>query len=483
MPDLRPVFFVIGLMTAALGMAMFAPMLVDFFDEGRSWRGFGVAGLFTTVFGAVMATATYTPKPNLRARGAFVLTVFAWIVLSLMASIPFMLEPMKLSFTDALFEATSGITTTGATVLTGLDDMPRGVLLWRAILQWIGGIGIIVTAMAILPMLNVGGMQLFRLESSDVGEKILPKAAGLAAGISGIYLLLTVLCMIGYLLTGMGGFDAVAHAMTTVATGGYSTSDASMGGFVDNGADIVCIIFMMAGAMPFGVYLIMATRGNFKAPFQDSQVRAFIVVMAALITVVAVSLYVSGQMSWLRGLRLSAFNTVSIVTGTGYATTDYQMWGPFAMGAFFGFMFIGGCAGSTACSLKIFRYQVAFEAMRAYLFKMPRRNAVAPLRYAGKPLPDSVVYSVMSYFFVFFMTIIIVAILLALIGLDPVTAWSGAGSAVANVGPGLGDIIGPAGNYQALPATAKWVLLIAMIIGRLEIITALVMFTPAFWRA
>ena len=337
--------------------------------------------------------------------------------------------------------------------------------------------------MAILPMLKVGGMQLFRLESSDVGEKILPKAAGLAAGISGIYLVLTLLCMIGYMLTGMNGFDAVAHAMTTVATGGYSTSDASMGGFMNDGADMVCMAFMMAGAMPFGVYLLMATRGDFAAPFKDSQVRAFILVMTALIAIMTLSVYLSGQMSWLRGLRLSAFNTVSIVTGTGYATTDYNAWGPFAAGAFFGFMFIGGCAGSTACSIKIFRYQVAFEAMRAYLFKMPRRNAVSPLRYAGKPLPETVIYSVMSYFFVFFMTIIVVAILLALIGLDPITAWSGAGSAVANVGPGLGDIIGPAGTYQDLPGSAKWVLLTAMIIGRLEIITALVMFSPAFWRA
>lgn len=483
MPDFRPVFFVIGLMTAALGVMMFAPMLVDLLDERRSWRAFGVAGLFTTIFGAVMATATYTPKPDLRARGAFVLTVFAWIVLSLMASIPFMLEPMKLSFTDALFEATSGITTTGATVLTGLDDMPRGVLLWRALLQWIGGIGIIVTAMAILPMLNVGGMQLFRLESSDVGEKILPKAAGLAAGISGIYLVLTTLCVIGYMLTGMGGFDSVAHAMTTLSTGGYSTSDASMGGFVDNGADIISVAFMMAGAMPFGMYLIMVTRADLKAPMRDSQVRAFLIVIVALITVMTLFVYLSENVSWMRSFRLAAFNTVSVVTGTGYATTDYNAWGPFAASAFFCFMFIGGCAGSTACSVKIFRYQVAFEAMRAYLFKMPRPNAVAPLRYAGKPLPESVVYSVMGYFFVFFMTVIITAVLLSLTGLDPVTAWSGAGSAVANVGPGLGDVIGPAGTYQDLPGTAKWILLSAMIIGRLEIITALVMFTPAFWRA
>lgn len=483
MPDLRPVFFVIGLMIAALGVSMFAPMAVDLAYNDRSWRAFGISGLLTTLLGAATALATYTPKPDLRAKGAFLLTVLSWVALSGFAAVPFLMDPMKLSLTDALFEATSGITTTGSTILTGLDDMPKGVLLWRAILQWIGGVGIIVTAMAILPMLKVGGMQLFRLESSDMGEKILPRAASLAAGIGGIYILLTALCAIGYMVTGMNGFDAVAHAMTTLATGGYSTSDASMGGFIDDGADLVCIAFMMAGGMPFGIYLLLATRGDWRAPFKDSQVRAFVIVMIALIAMMTFYLWFASEITQSRALRLSAFNVVSIVTGTGYATTDYNAWGPFAMAAFFAFMFIGGCAGSTACSIKIFRYQVAFEALRGYLFKMLRQHAIVPLRYGGRPLPESVVYSVMSYFFLFFMTFAAVAIALSVIGLDPVTAWSGAGSAVANVGPGLGDIIGPAGTYETLPSSAKWILLIAMIVGRLEIVTALVVMTPAFWRS
>lgn len=483
MLDLRPVFFVIGLMTAALGLAMFVPMVVDMAYEGRSWVAFAISGGLTTLIGAALAFATYTPVPDLRARGAFVLTVFAWITLSIMSALPFLFDPMKLSFTDAMFEATSGITTTGSTVLTGLDDLPKGVLLWRAILQWIGGIGIVVTAMAVLPMLKVGGMQLFRLESSDMGEKILPRAASLAAGISYIYLGLTVMCAVGYMLTGMSGFDAAAHAMTTVATGGYSTSDFSMGGFMDNGADLVCIAFMMAGGMPFGVYLLLTTRGQFSAPFKDPQVRAFFVIMTVLIVMITAALYLSDQMGFARGLRLAAFNTVSIVTGTGYATADYNGWGPFAVTAFFSFMFIGGCAGSTACSIKIFRYQVAFEAMRGYLFRMPRQNAITPLRYGRQALPDSVVYSVLSYFFVFFISFILLAVLLSILGLDPITAWSGAGSAIANVGPGLGEIIGPAGTYQNLPNSAKWALLSGMIIGRLEIITALVLLSPAFWRA
>lgn len=479
---MRPVIFVIGLMVCALGVLMFAPMVVDYLYDDRSWQTFAVSGILTTLLGAVMAMATYTPDPDLRARGAFLLTAASWVALSAVAAIPFIMEPMGLSFTDAFFEATSGITTTGATVLTGLDDLPKGVLLWRAILQWIGGVGIIVTAMAVLPMLKIGGMQLFRLESSDMGEKILPRAASIAAAIGLIYLVLTIGCTVGYMMAGMNGFNAVAHAMTTVATGGYSTSDASMAAFSDGGADLVCIAFMMAGAMPFGVYLLMG-RGNLKAPLRDSQVQAFLVIMTALIALITVGLWVSSNYPPTQALRLAAFNTVSIVTGTGYATADYNAWGPFAMAAFFVFMFVGGCAGSTACSIKIFRYQVAFEAMRAYLFKMPQQNAVAPMRYGGKPLPEAVVYSVLSYFFLFFMTFALVAFILSFLGLDPITAWSGAGSAVANVGPGLGDIIGPAGTYQPLPSSAKWVLMVAMIVGRLEIVTALVVLTPAFWRA
>jgi trk system potassium uptake protein TrkH len=482
MPDLRPVFFVIGLMLAALGLAMFIPMVVDMGFKGRSWAAFAMSGIFTTLVGAILALISYAPRPVLPARGAFLLTVLSWVVLSVFAAMPFLMSPTNMSVTDALFEATSGITTTGSTIMTALDDQPKGILMWRAILQWIGGVGIIVTAMAVLPMLRIGGMQLFRLESSDMGEKILPRAASLAAAIGGIYILLTLVCAAGYILVGMSPFDAAAHAMTTLATGGYSTSDLSMGGFMDNGADLVCIAFMMAGGMPFGVYLLML-RGDLRAPLKDPQVRTFILTVMAFIALITASLLLQSEMSGSRALRLSAFNTVSIITGTGYATTDYNGWGSFAIAAFFAFMFIGGCAGSTACSIKIFRYQVAFEALRVYILRMPRQHVVAPMRYGNKPLPEPVVYWVMSYFFLFFMTFALGAILLSIIGLDPLTAWSGAGSAIANVGPGLGDIIGPSGTYQPLPDMAKWVLMGGMIVGRLEIVTALVILTPSFWRA
>lgn len=482
MPDMRPVFFVIGLMVSALGALMFVPAGVDYLYGDISWPAFLISGILTLLFGGVMALAARSPDAQLRARGAFILTTMAWVALSFVAAIPLYLSPINVSFINALFESVSGITTTGSTVFTGLDDMPKGVLMWRALLQWIGGVGIIVTAMAIMPMLKVGGMQLFRLESSDMSDKILPKAASIAAAIGLIYLGLTVLCAIGYKWVGMNGFDAVAHSMTTIATGGYSTSDASLGGFMDNGADLVAIAFMLAGALPFGVYLL-AVRGNGRAAVMDPQMRAFLVVIAGLIAMITVFLWFSSTYGRLESLRLAAFNTISIVTGTGFATADYNGWGPFAVSAFFAFMFIGGCAGSTACSIKIFRYQVAFEALRAYLFKMPRPNAVSPMRYGGNPLPEAVVYSVMGFFFLFLSCFAVGAAALSMTGLDPITAWSASGTAIANVGPGLGDIIGPAGNFESLNNPAKWILMAGMLLGRLEIVTALVLLTPSFWRA
>lgn len=480
--DLRPVFFIIGLMLTGLGIFMFIPMLVDLAMESRSWGAFAMSGIFTTLVGGVMALATYSKDMRLGSRGAFILTALSWVMLSLFSAIPFLMDPAKMSLTDAIFEATSGITTTGATVMTGLDDKPQGILFWRAILQWIGGIGIIATAMAILPMLQVGGMQLFKDESTSVSDKIFVRPTKVALYITSTYLGLTILCAIGYSMTGMNPFNAAAHAMTTLATGGYSTSDLSMAGFMNEGADIICMVFMLAGAMPFGLYLLFAT-GHFKAGFRDPQVRTFLGIIAVFSLIVASWLWVTTDMEQLRALRFSAFNTISIVTGTGYASADYNSWGPFAVAAFFIFMFIGGCAGSTACSIKIFRYQVAFEAMWAYLKQMPRPNMIVPMRYGGKPLPEAVVHSVMSYFFLFFATFALTATILSVLGLDAMTAWSGAGSAVANVGPGLGEIIGPTGTYQPLSSPAKWVLLTAMLIGRLEIITALVVMTPAFWRS
>jgi len=479
--DLRPVLLVIGVLVAALGAAMLAPMAADIAVGSENWRAFATAGSLTGFSGVALALANWGQGLRLTVRAAFLLVTLTWVALAAFGAIPLVIGELELTVTDAFFEATSGLTTTGSTVLIGLDAMPPGVLLWRAILQWIGGIGIIVTALAVLPMLRVGGMQLFRLESSDRSEKLLPRATQIAAFIGVIYVGLTSACAIAYWATGMSAFDAVCHAMTTIATGGFSTSDRSMGAFMAGGSDIVGVVFMIAGGLPFVLYM-MAVRGQPGAFLRDSQARAFILAVAVIVVTLTVYLWAADLHEPGRGVRLAAFNAVSVMTGTGYATADYGLWGGFAAAFFFGLMFVGGCAGSTSCSIKIFRYQVAFMAMRAYVMEMARPNVVARLRYNGRPVSDETVFSVLSFFFMFFFCFAVLAMLLSAMGLDLVTALSGAATSVANVGPGLGPIIGPAGTFQPLPDAAKWAMAAGMFIGRLEVVTVLVLLSPSYWR-
>ena len=482
MPDLRPVLYIIGLMLTALGLFMFVPLAVELVYGEEDWRAFAAAGFITVIFGLITALINYSPKMNLRARGAFLLTTSSWLVLALFAALPFVLLENSFSFTDAYFESMSGITTTGSTIMIGLDDAPKGVLIWRAMLQWYGGVGIIITAMAILPQLNIGGMQLFKTEWYDPMGKFLPRAGQIAAGIGFVYVVLSLVCALSYYLLGIDAFDAICLSMTTVATGGFANSDASFAAYADSGADIVASIFMVLGALPFAAY-VLALRGNPSALYKNQQTRGFLIILLILILSMTMYMVFNNYQSSAHPLRLAAFNTISIITGTGYSFGDFQAWGPLAISIFFSLMFIGGCAGSTSCSIKIFRFQVAFEALRAYLFKMPRPNAISPMRYGGQVLPKSAVYSVMGFFFVFMLCFAITALALTLTGLDDITALSSAATAITNVGPGLGDIVGPSGTFRTLPDSSKWIMAMAMIVGRLEIIPVLVLLSPSFWRA
>jgi trk system potassium uptake protein TrkH len=480
--SLRPVFFIIGLMVAALSVAMLAPAAIDAAAGAReSARAFFMASVLGAFIGTALALVNRGPVPTVSPRTAFVLTGGAWLALGIVAAIPMRMAGQGLDWTDALFEAISGLTTTGSTILTGLDVRPPGFLMWRAILQWIGGIGIIVTAMAFWPMLGVGGMQLFRLESSDASDKVLPRATEIAAAISLIYLILTLACAFAYRAVGLGWIDAFAHAMTTIATGGYSTSDQSIGGFMDQGADLIALVFMLMAAIPFGLFLL-AARGKPQAIWRDAQVRGFTLTVVVACTVLTLVLLASGAHGEVSAWRIATFNTVSIITGTGYATADYSQWGGAAEAAFFVFMFVGGCAGSTTCSVKIFRYQIAGSAIRRYLANLLSPNAVIPVRYNGRSVPDGTLHSVFGFFFVFFAVFAISATLLSALGLDLTTALSGAATSLANVGPGLGETIGPAGTFAPLSDPAKWVLTGNMFIGRLEVLTVLVLLTPRFWR-
>ncbi len=482
MSDLRAVLVVAGLMLLALAAAMGAPLLMEAASGGADAGAFGVAMLITGFCGGVLVLIARGPVEHLSVRGAFLVTTLSWLALTAFAAIPFALAQMPLSVTDAVFESMSGLTTTGSTVIMDLEAQSAGVLLWRAILQWIGGVGIVVTAIAVLPLLRVGGMQLFRMESSDTSEKMLPRATEIAGAITSIYVALTALCAFTYLALGMPAFDAVAHAMTTIATGGFSTKNASMGAFTDTGADIAAVVFMLAGALPFGLYML-AMRGQTLRALRDSQARAFLATALILTLFMTVYLVATGAAGDLGPLRAAAFNVVSVLTGTGYATANYALWGAPAAAFFFLLTFVGGCAGSTACGIKIFRFQVAGAAILTQARRMARPHAVVRLRFDGRVLPDETIRSVLSFMYVYLTLYATFAMILALLGLDTVLALSAAATAISNVGPALGPTVGPAGTFAPLPDAAKWVLAAAMLIGRLEVFAVLVLFSPRFWRS
>ena len=472
----------LGLLLSILAIVMLVPGVVDLVAGNPDWQIFAVSGAMTLFIGVSLALTSRTGRAKLNVRQAFVLTSLSWIVLTVFAALPFAFSQLDMSPTDAFFEAMSGITTTGATVIVNLDEAPQGLLLWRALLQWLGGIGIIVMALAVLPLLRVGGMQLFRMESSDQSEKAMPRAAQVAAAIGIIYLALTLIWAGVLWLAGLSGFDAITHAMTTIATGGFSTHDASIAHFNSATVDVVITLGMFMGSLPFLLYL-SAVQGRPGALFRDSQVQWFVTVLAVVIVLVAGWLWMDSGLSPLQAIQLSSFNVVSIMTGTGYATAGFDTWGSFAVPIFFFIMFIGGCAGSTTCGIKVFRFQVLYAAAKTQFENLAQPHGVFIPYYNRNPISDEVIMSVLSFFFVFGVTFAVLAMGLALLGLDFLTSISGAASAIANVGPGLGPIIGPEGNYVSLPDAAKWLLSSGMLLGRLELFTVMVLFTRAFWRA
>ncbi|MDG1117519.1 MAG: TrkH family potassium uptake protein [Flavimaricola sp.] len=483
MLDIRPVGYVIGLLVATLGLTMLGPLVADLSAGNGHWPVFLESSVITVMTGCLVALACSNGvrSGGLTLRQTFLLTSLVWLTLPTFGALPFMLGASNSSVTDAFFEAMSGITTTGSTVLTGIEDLPQGLLLWRGILQWVGGIGIIVMAMVFLPELKVGGMQVFRSEAFETMGKILPRAAEIASNISVIYVSLTVACALAYVASGMTPFDAAVHAMTTLSTGGFANSDASFGAY-GAGAHYVGTVFMFLAACPFVRY-VQLLAGDARPLWRDSQVRAFVTVIA--ICVVAISLSLARNIHGFNEIafRESLFNVVSIMSGTGYASADYMTWGPFCVTMFFFIGLIGGCAGSTACSVKIFRYQILFASIRSQISQLHSPHGVFEPRYDGRKVGEDVLNSVMAFFVVFIVSVGIVSVLLSLTGLDFITSVSGAATALANVGPGLGLEIGPAGNFAGLNDVAKWILSVAMFVGRLEMMVVLVLVTARFWRA
>ncbi len=482
MLDFRPILFILGILLTTLSIAMVLPALVDVAAGNLDWQVFLASAGLTLFIGVSLILTTRGGEMRIGIREAFVLTTTSWLGLTVFAALPFVFAGLNLSFADAFFEAMSGITTTGSTVIIGLDSAPPGILLWRALLQWLGGIGIIVTAVAVLPMLQVGGMQIFRMESSDTSDKVLPRAAQTSTAIGSIYLILTLVCAVGYWTAGMPGFDAVAHAMTTIATGGFSTSDNSIGVFDNAAIDTIAIVFMIVGSLPFVLY-VQAARGRPGGLWRDSQVRWFLAIVVALMVIVSLVLHLSEDFAFGDAVQKAAFNGVSIITGTGYATAAFDNWGTFALILFFVIMFIGGCAGSTTCGIKIFRFQVLYAIATMQMKRLLQPHGVFIPHYNRNPVTEEVALSVLGFVFFYILVFVLLSLGLSLLGLDFLTSISGAATAISNVGPGLGPTIGPMGTFADLPDAAKWMLSAGMLLGRLELFTVLIILTPAFWRS
>jgi trk system potassium uptake protein TrkH len=475
------VLLILGSLCLALAaLAGLTAMVSEFVYDDHVAESFLITTFVAGFLGGVLFLFGQDAQPEIDYRGAVALTAGAWIGLPLLAAIPFTSESVGLSWTNAVFETYSGVTTTGSTVMTGLDVTAPSILLWRALLQWVGGIGIIGLSIAILPFLRVGGMQLFQMESSTQSkDRVVARPSHLAGLIAGIYAGLTALCFAGYALTGLSGFEAITHAMTTVSTGGYSTHDASMGGF-SAGAQWVAILFMLAGALPFLAYVRFFSRSDGRRRGAYGEI-VLLLALVAIFTLLLVIAQHNLHSQPFEQLRLALFTTVSIITTTGYAAGDYQLWGPFAMATVFILTFLGGCAGSTAGGFKTFRLQIALKAVRRALNQASLPHSLVPERHGGQPLSDADVASVALFGGLYVGTFAVGAILLAGMGLDFETSITASATAIANVGPGLGEVIGPAGHFLSLPDPAKWLLCTIMLMGRLEIVVILLLFTPRFW--
>ncbi|MBM7073205.1 TrkH family potassium uptake protein [Shewanella sp. 202IG2-18] len=479
MINFRPVVFTLGTFLSMLSGFMLIPLGFALYYGEDTSVAFIQALAITSIFSSVCIHQGQKSKIQLDIREMFLLTSITWFVVSLFAALPFTFYH-GIGYTDAFFETMSGITTTGSTVFSGLDEMDHSILIWRSLLQWLGGIGFIVMAVAILPFLNVGGMRLFRTESSDWSDKSTPRTQDMAKNLFFIYILLSIACAVAYHQAHMNWFDAINHAMTTISTGGYSTSDKSMSGFSTQ-AQWVGTIFMAAGGLPLILFVQCIQQRSLKV-WRDEQVRGFL----KFITFVSVSLalwfWYTHDLTLIDALRLASFNVVSVVTTTGYGLTDYGQWGGVAYIVFLFLMFAGSCSGSTSGGMKIFRFQIAFAIMREQLKLQIHPNGVFTERYNGRTIKPDIVRSLVTFFFLYIGVVILLTIVLVLTGLDPVSSFSGSITAVSNVGPGLGPVIGPSGNFAGLTDTAKWALSIGMLLGRLEILTVAVLLHPKFWK-
>ena len=480
MSNYKTVFFTLGALQIILGLSMIVPILAQFFYNQLD-SGFISSGLVTIVFGVLFLLSNFDHDKKLNLPQAFLLTALSWLSIAVFGSLPFIFSEIELSITDAFFESMSGITTTGSTIITNLNETPKAILLWRGMLQWLGGIGIIVMAITLMPIMNIGGMQLFIISTSNTKEKILPKSKEISIRLIIIYLSLTLVCALFYKIFGMSFFDSIVHSMTTIATGGFSNYNESIGYFNSSLIELTSIVFIILGSIPFIAY-IKYLNGDKKIFLNDTQIKTFTKIVIFSILLLFFYLSIKNQSFFEVNLRAISFNVISILTGTGYVTQNFSDWGHFPLIYFVILMFIGGCAGSTACGIKIFRVQILYQFISNQLKKIIYPRGIFKIKYENNNVDDKFLASIMSFIFLYILIFFIITALLSTSGLNFITSLSAAATSISNVGPGLGDIIGPNGNFSQLSDVSKWILSLAMILGRLELFAVLVLFIPSFWR-
>ena len=481
MRDFRPILNIIGLLLCIESIALLIPMIFDYINNNEDWKQFFFISCLTFLIGLVLYVGFKNEKLKINLRQAFLLTILSWLVIALFGSLPFMYSSSSLNFTNAFFESVSGITTTGSTVISNFDSLSEGILIWRSLLQWFGGIGIIVLAVAILPTLQIGGMQLLHMEHDDPYEKTLPKINKFIFEIIFLYFGLTILCLFSYYFNGMNAFDSLIHSMTTISTGGFSNKSLSFGYFDSQTLESISILFMILGSLPFVIF-IKFIHGQKNSLFKDDQIRLFIFLLVSIVLISCFWVKHYLNIEWSSALRLTTFNITSILTGTGYTSTNYNNWGGFGLIIILMIMFIGGCAGSTTGGVKIFRFQILFRGVRLQIKKLTQPHAVFLMKFNKKTVTENTYTSIISFFFIYILLFILSSVILSFLGLDFLTALSASASAISNVGPGVGEIIGPNGNYSGINEIGKWVLAFTMLIGRLEIFTILVLFSKNFWK-
>ena len=480
MSNYKTVFFTLGILLIILGVAMIVPVVFQLiYNEFDST--FIASGIITITFGILFFLSNIDHLKLINTQQAFLLTALSWLSIATFGSLPFFFSGLNLSITDSFFESMSGITTTGATILNNIESSPKGILVWRSMLQWLGGIGVILMAITLMPIMNIGGMQLLKISAYDTSEKILPKSKEISKTLITVYISLTFLCALFYKIFGMNTFDSLTHSMTTIATGGFSNYDQSIGYFNNAYIEIVSIIFILLGSIPFILYIKFISDDK-KIIFKDEQVKLFFKLTLISILVLFIYLIIVNKSIFEIHLRSVIFNVVSILTGTGYVTKEFDQWGNFPLIFFLILMFVGGCAGSTTCGIKIFRVHILYYFIRNQLIKIIYPRAIINLKYNNSKVEDKLIASIISFIYLYILIFFVLASMLTLTGLDFITSISGAASSLSNVGPGLGSEIGPNSNYSGLPDQSKWLLSIGMILGRLEIFAILIIFLPSFWR-